>query len=145
MIIKTVRYMQSELKDTPVNLRLKLASLWTSLMFLYIYVDYFHLYMPGEMESIQTGRVFVFNITQGYLLGTLASVTIPAIMIFLSIALPAKTNRWTNLIIATLYIPYTLLNLAGVAWLHMVFGAAVEVGLLCLIVRYAWTWPRIEG
>jgi hypothetical protein len=27
---------------------------------------------------------------------------------------------------------------------HMYFAAAVEVVLLCLIIRYAWKWPRIE-
>ena len=45
---------------------------------------------------------------------------------------------------ATLYIPYTLFNLAGEAWVHMVLGAVLEVALLLLVVRYAWTWPRIE-
>lgn len=49
-----------------------------------------------------------------------------------------------NIIIAAVFIPYTLFNLAGEAWMHMVFGAVVEVGLLCLIIHYAWKWPRIE-
>ena len=88
--------------------------------------------------------MFVFDITQGFLLTAFASVTIPALMIFLSVALPAIVNRWTNIIIAALYIPFTLFNLAGEAWMHMLFGAVVEVILLCLIIRYAWKWPRIE-
>ena len=37
-------------------------------------------------------------------------MTIPALMIFLSVALSAKVNRWANIIIAKLYIPYTLIN-----------------------------------
>ena len=127
-----------------VSLKLKLAALWASFMFLYIYVDYFALYMPGKIKDILTGRVFVFDITQGFLLGALVSVTIPALMIFLSVALPAKVNRTTNIIIAMVYIPYTLFNLAGEAWMHMVYGAVVEVVLLCLIIFYAWKWPRIE-
>jgi Family of unknown function (DUF6326) len=135
---------QETLEDFKVSLKLKLATLWASLMFLYIYVDYFHLYMPGKIGDIQTGKVFVFDITQGFLLAALASLTIPALMIFLSVALPAKVNRCANVIIAAVYIPYTLFNLAGEAWMHMVFGAAVEVVLLCLIIRYAWKWPRVE-
>ena len=127
-----------------VSLKLKLAALWASFMFLYIYVDYFALYMPGKIKDILTGRVFVFDITQGFLLGALVSVTIPALMIFLSVALPAKVNRTTNIIIAMAYIPYSLFNLAGEAWMHMVYGAVVEVVLLCLIIFYAWKWPRIE-
>lgn len=54
---------QNGLEDIKVCLKLKLAALWASLMFLYIYVDYFHLYMPGKIEDIQTGRVFKFDIT----------------------------------------------------------------------------------
>ena len=113
-------------------------------MFLIIYIDYFALYMPGKIEDILKGRVFVFDITQGFLLAALVSVTIPALMIFLSVALPAKVNRWANIIIAAVFIPFSLFNLAGEAWMHMVFGAVVEVVLLCLIIRYAWKWPRIE-
>ena len=100
--------------------------------------------MPGKIEDILKGRVFVFDITQGFLLAALASVTIPALMIFLSVALPAKVNRWANIIIAAVYIPFTLFNLTGEAWMHMVFGAVAEVILLCLIICYAWKWPRIE-
>ncbi len=135
---------QNELVDIKVNLKVKLATLWASLMFLIIYLDYFHLYMPGKMQQIQTGRVFEFNISQGFILFALTSVTIPAIMIFLSIALPPKLNRLSNIFLATIYIPYMLFNLAGEAWAHMIFGVVVEVVLLSLIVRYAWKWPRME-
>ena len=135
---------QNTLEDFKVNVKLKLATLWTSLMFLIIYLDYFHLYMPSKIEDIQTGRVFEFDITQGFLLAALASVTIPTLMIFLSVALPAKVNRWANIIVATIYIPYMLFNLAGEAWMHMVFGAVVEVVLFSLIIYYAWKWPRIK-
>jgi hypothetical protein len=136
---------QNALEDMKVSLKLKLAALWTSLMFLIIYLDYFALYMPGIIEDVLKGRVFVFDITQGFLLAALALVTIPALMIFLSVALPAKANRLANIIIAAVNIPFILFNLAGEAWMHMVFGAVVEVVLLCLIIRYAWKWPRTPG
>lgn len=129
-------------EDVKIPVKLKLAACWTSFMFLYIYVDHFALYMPGKIEHILQGNVFVFAITPGFLLAALVSVSIPALMIILSVALPAKTNRWMTLLTATLYIPYTLFNLSGEAWMHMVFGATVEVMLLGLIIRYAWTWPR---
>ena len=135
---------KNALEDVKVNVKLKLATLWTSLMFLIIYLDYFHLYMPSMIADIMKERVFVFDITQGFLLAALTSVTIPALMIFLSVSLPAKVNRWTNIIIAAVNIPFMLFNLAGVAWMHMVFGAAVEVVILCLIIHYAWKWPHTE-
>ena len=142
--MNTKKTPQNALEDIKVNLKLKLATLWASLMFLIIYIDYFHLYMPGMIDDLQKGRVFVFDITQGFLVAALASVTIPALMIFLSVALPTKVNRWANIIIAALYIPFTLFNLSGTNWMHMVFGAVVEVVLLCIIIRYAWKWPRTE-
>ncbi|MDX1915992.1 MAG: DUF6326 family protein [Methylophilus sp.] len=136
---------QKALEDIKLNVKLKLAALWASFMFLYIYVDYFHFYMPSALEEILAGKVFVFEITQAFLLVVLATVTIPALMIFLSVALPAKVNRWTNIIVATVYIPYTLFNLVGEAWMHMVFGAIVEVVLLLLVIWYAWKWPELQA
>ncbi len=130
------------LEDSKVNVKTKLAALWASFMFLYIYVDYFHLYMPHTLEDIQQGRVFEFAISQTFLLIALVSVSIPALMIFLSVVLPAKVNRLTNLIVASIYIPYTLFNLVGEAWAHMVYGAIVEVLLLCFILRYAWKFKN---
>jgi hypothetical protein len=142
--MNTQKTSQNELKDFKVSLNLKLATLWASFMFLYIYVDYFHLYMPGSIKDILAGKVFVFDISYVFLLIAMIFVTIPTLMIFLSAALPANINRWTNVIVATAFIPYMLFNLAGEAWVHMYLAAAVEVALLCLIIRYAWKWPRIE-
>jgi hypothetical protein len=135
---------QKALEDIKVSLKLKLATLWASFMFLYIYVDFFHLYMPGSIKDILAGRVFVFDISYVFLLVAMIFVTIPTLMIFLSVALPAEVNRWTNIIVAAVFIPYMLFNLAGEAWVHMYFAAAVEVVLLCLIIRYAWKWSRVE-
>ena len=133
---------QNLLEDVRVNM--KLAALWASMMFFYIYVDYFGLHMPGHLQNILAGKVFVFDITPVFLLTALVLTTIPALMIFLSVALPAKVNRWTNIIVAAVWIPYTLFNLVGEFWMHMVYGAVVEVILQLLIIRYAWKWPRIE-
>ncbi|MBE9009978.1 hypothetical protein IQ250_07140 [Pseudanabaenaceae cyanobacterium LEGE 13415] len=136
--MSTQKTPQDGLED--MRVKMKLAALWASFMFLYIYVDYFHLYMPGSIKDLLAGKVWAFDITQVFLLTVLASVTIPALMIFLSVALSAKVNRRTNIIVAAVYIPYTLFNLVGEAWMHMVFGAVVEVVLLLLIIRYSWKW-----
>jgi hypothetical protein len=141
-MMRTRQPTTTTLEDQRIPVRVKLAAAWTSLMFLIIYIDYFHLLMPGSIEDILAGKVFVFDVTQGFLLAGLAMVGIPALMIFLSVALSAKVNRWTNIIVAAVKIPFILFNLAGVAWMHMWVGAFVEVVLLLLIIRYAWKWPR---
>ena len=126
-----------------INLKLKLAALWASFMFLYIYVDYFHLFMPGIIEDLIAGKVFTFDISQAFLLIVMVLVAIPAFMIFLSVALPNKVNRWVNPIIAVVFIPYMLFNLVGGAWPHMYFAAALEVAHLILIIRYARKLPKL--
>ena len=148
-MMRTRQPTTTTLEDQRIPVRVKLAAAWTSLMFLIIYIDYFHLLMPGSIEDILAGKVFVFDVTQVFLLAGLAMVGIPALMIFLSVALSAKVNRWTNIIVAAVYIPFILFNLAGdgqvwfgTAWMHMWVGAFVEVALLLLIIRYAWKWPR---
>jgi Family of unknown function (DUF6326) len=143
--MNTQKIAQNPMEDIKVSVKIKLATLWASFMFLYSYVDYFALYMPGSIKNIMAGKAFVFDITQGFLLAALVALTIPTLMIFLSVALPAKINRWTNIIVAVIHIPYMLFNLAGEAWIHMVFGAVVEVVILCLIIRYAWKWTHIEA
>jgi hypothetical protein len=143
--MRTQKVQQKALEDIKVNVKLKLAALWASFMFLYIYVDYFHLFMPGSIEDLLAGKVWRFDVSQAFLLTALVSVTISALMIFLSVALSAKVNRWTNIIVAAVYIPFTLFNLAGEAWLHMIFAAVVEVVLLLFIIRYAWKWRKQEA
>lgn len=143
--MKTHLSPKQSFEDININVKLKLAALWTSFMFLYSYVDYFALYMPGKIKDILLEKVFVFAITQEFLSVALVTVSIPALMIFLSVGLPAKMNRCANIMVAAVYIPFSLFNLAGEAWVHMVFGAVAEVALLCLIIRYTWKWPRVSN
>lgn len=133
---------QSTKEESYVNVKLKLAALWTSFMFLYVYVDYFALYMPGTLHNIQEGKIFIFEITQLFITIALVLASIPMFMIFLSVILPASLNRITNIIVAIILIPYMLFNLAGEAWVHMIFAAIAEVVILGLIIYHAWNWPQ---
>ncbi|CAL8973411.1 hypothetical protein TESS_TESS_02736 [Tessaracoccus sp. O5.2] len=129
----------------PVPVQAKLAAAWTSFMFLYIYVDYFHLYKPGVVDNLRAGVVFEFDISPTLLTAMLASVAMPALMVMLSMTLPARVNRATNLVAATLYIPYSVVNAAGESWDWAFFyglSIGLEVLLLVFILRAAWTWPR---
>ena len=46
------------LDNPPVPVQAKLAAAWTSFMFLYLYVDYYHLNKPGVIDDILAGIVF---------------------------------------------------------------------------------------
>jgi hypothetical protein len=54
-----------------------------------------------------------------------------------------RVNRIANLIVAALYVPVTVFNLLSESWLYFYgLGVALELILLALILRSAWTWPR---
>jgi hypothetical protein len=134
------------LHDTPAPVRARLAAAWTSFMFFYIYVDHLHLYEPGAVEDILAGVVFEFDISQTFVVTALTIVGVPALMILLSMALPARANRMLNLVVASLCIPIAVFNLIGASWPYFYgLGVAVEVGILAYILRSAWTWPRTSA
>ncbi len=115
----------STLQDPGIPVRAKLAAAWTSFMFLYIYVDYLHLYKPGAINDILAGVVFEFDISQSFVVIALTSVAIPILMILLSTTLPARVNRAMNLVVATLYIPYSMFNVLGAGSWILFYGLAV--------------------
>ena len=115
-------------------------------MFLYIYVDYLHLYKPGVIDDILAGVVWEFNISQTFVTVALTSVAIPILMVMLSMTLPARANRTINLVVASLYVPYSMFNLVGGSWMYFYgLGVVLEVIVLAVILRFAWTWPRTSS
>lgn len=131
------------LEDQPMPVRAKLAAAWTSFMFLYAYVDILNFFTPGVVEDILDGRVFEFALSQTFSTAALTLMAVPIFMVVLSMTLPAGVNRIANLIVASLYVPVTVFNVVGASWLYFYgLGIVLEVILLALILRYAWTWPR---
>ncbi|GLZ78148.1 hypothetical protein Afil01_29550 [Actinorhabdospora filicis] len=123
----------------------KLAAAWASLMFLYIYVDYLALYKPGFIDTLRGGTVHEFDAGPTFVAASLTLMSVPTLMILLSMTLPARVNRVVNLVVAALYIPVTVFNMAGEPWKYAYFYA-LSIGLELLIhvfiLRSAWTWPR---
>ncbi|MEV0855788.1 DUF6326 family protein [Nocardia fluminea] len=133
----------TSLEDQPMPVRVELAAAWTSFMFLYAYVDILNFFTPGTIEDILDGRVFEFALSQTFSTTALTLMAIPILMVVLSITLPARANRIANLIVASLYVPVTAFNVLGESWLYFYgLGVALELILLALILRCAWTWPR---
>ena len=109
-------------------------------MFLYVYVDVIAFYKPGTVRDILRGRVWEFEITQGWAIGVLVLMTMPSVMIALSVLLPIRANQWTNIVVASLFILVSIGNPIGETWAFIWFGAIVEVVLLATVVRLAWRW-----
>lgn len=131
------------LEDQPIPVRAKLTAAWTSFMFLYAYVDILGFYKPGHVVDILNGKVFTFDITQTWAVTVLSILAVPIFMVVLSMTLPARANRLVNLVVAALYVPFTVFNMFGDTWTYyFALGVFLELILLACIVRSAWTWPR---
>src|ERR1044071_6448913 len=111
-----------ELEDVKVHVKLKLAGLWASVMFMFLYVDVIGFYRPGNIEAILKGFMWKLEITQTVLVEGMALMTIPSLMVFLSLALPARVNRWTNIVVASLFVPVSLFNVIGEPALFYFWG-----------------------
>ena len=133
------------LKDYKIDIKMKLSALWITVMFLYIYVDHFALFMPGVLEDMIAGKMGPFATTQGSLLSAMTLMMIPSLMIFLSLALKAKANRWTNIVVGVLYILVVIGNVIGEFWAYYLLASVVEIVLLGLIVWHAWKWPTRQA
>jgi hypothetical protein len=132
---------RGDFDDVKVHVKFKLAALWASAMFCYIYADYFGLYVPGKLQGILEGRMAPLGATtQGVLVGTSVLMAIPSVMIFLSIALKPALNRWLNMIFGVLYTIVILITMWG--WAFYVFFGVIEVALTGLVFWYALKWPR---
>jgi hypothetical protein len=131
------------LEELRIPTQVKLAGLWATVMFMYIYVDIIGFFRPGVISDILVGKVWVFDITQAWLLLSVLLMTIPSLMVFLSLTLTAKANRYANIGTAAFYIFVALGSATGESGVYYIFGSVVEAVLLSLIVWIAWKWPRV--
>jgi len=114
-------------------------------MLLYIYADILSLFRPGQIKEMIEGLMGPVPVTQVSLLTASILMIIPAVMVFLSLTLKPKVNRWANIILGVLYTVVNISNLIGETWAYYISFGIVEIALTLLIVWYAWRWPKQEG
>lgn len=133
----------NHLEDFKINVKLILSALWTAVMFCYIYGDYFSLYVPKKIEEFISGETMLDSPLKLFAASIL--MTIPSLMIFLSLALKPITGKWLNILFGTIYSAIMILiAITSIApwWTFYVFLAIVESCITLLIVWYAWRWPK---
>ncbi|MCR9265434.1 MAG: DUF6326 family protein [Flavobacteriaceae bacterium] len=133
----------SPLKDFNINIKIKLAALWASVTFCYLYGDYFELYTPGKVESLISGNN-VLNTPTILFVASLV-MAIPPLMIVFSLLLKPSLNKWLNIIFGLFFTIIMLLIAIGslTPWYTFyVFLAVVEAILTSIIVWKSFKWPR---
>ncbi len=131
------------LENQSVPIKLKLSALWTAVMFFYVYGDYFSFYTPQYFQEFLSGDVILDSPVK--LLIASVVMAIPASMIFLSLILKPRLNRFLNLIFGSLYTAMMLLiGVMSISpwWSFYVFYAFAEAAITMTIVWYAWHWPK---
>lgn len=145
-VLKGTNYFSmSDLTDMPVHIRFRLSALWTSLMLCYIYCDYFHLFVPGHIESLIQGKSVGGPISPAKLVAFAVMMSIPALMVALSLILPSRWSRMLNIAFGILY---TLIMIAvasmsiGEWYIFYSYFALIEIALSVTITIMAWRWPK---
>ncbi len=139
---KTTR---TDFEDLPIPVKIKLSALWTAVMFCYLYGDYFSFYVPGAIESFISGKTLLNTPVKLFAASLL--MTVPALMVFLSLILKPGVNRVLNIIFGILYTGIMLLiAVTSLApwYTFYVFLAIVECFITSTIVFLAWKWPYSE-
>jgi hypothetical protein len=124
-----------------VNVRIKLSALWVSLMLTYLLGDVLRIF-SGDFVAGQVGGM---EIGQALYLALAAMLVIPVVMVFLSLTLPYKVNRWASIILAIFFFAFNLVGLPTYLSAYDQFLIVVGLVFNVLTVWYAWRWRRPEG
>jgi hypothetical protein len=146
-------YMNSKIKtsrnfDNPmVNIKLKLSIFWIVLMFFYIYNDIFTSLRQDVLEDLLIGKAVGMDVNQIFLLSAAILMSIPILMVFFSMVLPARVNRKTNIGVGIFHAVLlgTSMFVASETWAHYSLYMIYEALFIGLIIWYAWKWPTKEN
>ena len=133
--------MNTNNKTASMDIRERISVLWIVVMINMVFADICSFMLPGNLNDIMTGNT-PFEITQEIMLVFAILLEIPIAMIFLSRVLKYRVNRWANIIASVITIIFVIGG--GSAYLHYYFFAAIEVGIMLLIIRYAWKWTESD-
>lgn len=129
-------------RNTKVNEKIVLSSLWTCMLFVFAYVDIFGFWRADVIKGVLDGTVSGTGLAvdQTFLAGTTLFVLIPILMVAVSLLAPARVNRILSIAISLLYVVSIVAMAIGETWVYYILGSAIEVAILLTIAGIAWAW-----
>jgi hypothetical protein len=118
------------------DVKIILSATWVALMLTYLLGDVLRIY-AGDFKP---GEIAGKKITQNLVLGIAILMTIPILMVFLSLTLNYPVNRGANIIVPIVFLGFNLLGLPTYRSAYDRFLIVVGLGLNVLIIVYAWQW-----
>lgn len=113
------------------------------MMFLYVYADVLSIFRPGQIDEVRSGMMGPVEASQGSLLLAAVLMALPALMIFLALAIPPKPSRGLNIGMGALFTLGNIGDLVGESWAYYLTFGVLEIGITLTIIWYAWKWPAI--
>ena len=118
------------------DINIKLAALWGALMLTYLLGDVLRIF-AGDFKP---GEISGMRVNQAMWLGIAAFMTIPIVMLYLSLVLSDPVNRWANLIAAVALFLFNLVGLPTYPGAYDKFLIVVGLGINALTMWHAWRW-----
>jgi hypothetical protein len=121
-----------------IDVRIILSALWVAAMFVWQQGDVQRLYsrdfIPGETKlgEMMSPEMLWFI--------SAITMTIPVVMVILSLALNYPVNRWANIIVGMFFFVYNLIGLPKYPSAYDKFLIIVGLVFNALTVWYAWKW-----
>ncbi|MFX1484061.1 MAG: DUF6326 family protein [Promethearchaeota archaeon] len=125
------------------DIKNKLSILWIARMLTSLQGDVIRFLEPGMLEDIIAGTAAV-PLTEEMLAVVAIMMLIPIFMVFLSLELPYKVNRWANIIVAAFFIAIDGMGFIIPRPLYENIMGIGYVVFCALIVWYAWKWHEQE-
>ena len=124
-------------------IKVKLSLLWLFVMLNYIYADIMTLMDSSILNELLAGAVGGLQITPTFLLVGAILMEIPIAMVFLSLILKNKVNRWANIIAGFIKTAIMILTMfVGVPTMYYLFFGVIEIVTTTAIVIIAWKWKK---
>ena len=121
-----------------VDVRIILSALWVAVEFLYQHGDTLRIY-SGDFKPEKLDLGDMMSPGMMWMIAAI-TMTIPIVMIVLSLILPQNVNRWANIIVGIFFFGYTLLGIGKYSGAYDRFLLAVSMVANVLTVWYAWKW-----
>ncbi|UCE10088.1 MAG: hypothetical protein JSW61_14130 [Candidatus Thorarchaeota archaeon] len=125
------------------DIKKKLSLLWVARMLTSIQGDVLRFFEPGILEDIIAGTLDI-PLTEEMLAVMAIMMLVPIFMVFLSLELPYKANRWANIIVAIVFIAIDGIGFIIPRPLYENIMGIGYVVFCALIVWYAWKWTKPE-
>lgn len=118
-----------------LDTRIILSGLWVASMLTFLWGDVLTIFSgdvkPGELQGVK--------VTQGMSFIMAGLMMIPIVMIVLTLTLKYPAIRWANIIVAILWVVFTLSGFKGYPAYNK-FLLIVSFVFNAMTVWYAWKW-----